>query len=441
MALPLVLSFTLRFLFSTVDLVYAALLDDPAAVAAIGFYIPFNAAYIAVWVGLSAGFTACLAQAMGRRDEARIQGLKRGMLRLIGVVIPTLSSVGIAAWFVVPLLGLEPGLERSFRIYGATMLTLMPITGFWSIYPDSIVKAHYDTRSTMMAGIWATATNIVLNTVFVFAFAWGIFGIAFATVLSRLTALGYAMRRARAHEAARGALVGDPRPTAWPGPIRSILRLSLPGGLTYALTAAEGSVVNELLASLPDPTTAIASYGVYHQLLMLACMPTVATSVAVIPYVARMVPEGHAVRVGHELRAALGLAAGFALLSTLPIAFVWPAEVAAFFVGKSDGAGVPGLAVLALRLLPAAALAAVPFLLLRPVFEALHQPRTGILLSVLRFGVLSAPLAVAGRYGAPALGGEPLVGILVGLVLAAAAASTGTALLARRRILTAAAHA
>ena len=38
----------------------------------------------------------------------------------------------------------------------------------------------------MWAGIVSTLVNVTLNTVFVFVFHWGIFGIAFATVLGRL---------------------------------------------------------------------------------------------------------------------------------------------------------------------------------------------------------------------------------------------------------------
>ena len=36
--------------------------------------------------------------------------------------------------------------------------------GFWSILPDSIIKAHHDTTSTMVAGIISGVANLVLNT-------------------------------------------------------------------------------------------------------------------------------------------------------------------------------------------------------------------------------------------------------------------------------------
>lgn len=437
MAVPLVISFTLRQAFGMVDLVYAGLLGDKSAVAAIGLFIPFQAIYIALWVGLSAGFTAALASAFGHRDESRVQALKRTMLRVQTVLVPVLAAGGIALWAIVPHLGLEPALAASFRVYGTTLLLGLPLTGFWSIYPDSIVKAHYDTRSTMIAGILGSAANIVLNTLFVFGFGWGIFGIAFATVLSRLVALAYAMGRAAHHEGRRQGEAGwATEPTrGWPDPLRTMLTLALPASITFALTSAEDALVNVLLAATPDKTAALASYGVYYNLLRLASMPAIAVSVAALPFVARMVPEGQADRVRADLRLVTGIALGFALLFTVPVGVLFPGDVAAFFVGESATEALADpLTRDVLRLLPLAALAGVPFLVLRPVFEALHRPRLGIAVSLLRFVVLSWPCVLGARALALANDLPATIGVVAGLVTATSLASIVTTLLARREL-------
>jgi len=72
-------------------------------------------------------------------------------------------------------------------------------TSFWSILPDSIVKAHHDTRATMWAGIWSNVINVALNTVFTFVFHWGVLGIALSTVVGRIGGLVYALRKAATH--------------------------------------------------------------------------------------------------------------------------------------------------------------------------------------------------------------------------------------------------
>lgn len=437
MAVPLVISFTLRQAFGMVDLVYARFLGDASGVAAIGLFIPFQEVYIALWVGLSAGFTASLANAFGHRDEARIRDLKRTMLRIQGVLVPLLASGGVVLWTVLPGFDLEPGLLDAFRVYGTTLLIGLPLTGFWSIYPDSIVKAHYDTRSTMLAGIFATATNVTLNTLFVFGFGWGIFGIAFATVLSRLVALTYALTRARWHERRRHAEAGwSQEPVrAWPRALPTMLALALPASLTFALTSAENSLVNGLLTTLPDATVALASYGVYYNLLRLACMPAVAASVATLPFVARMVPEGHHARVRFDIKLVLAIAAGFGLLFTVPVGVLFPDQVAAFFVGEkaTEALGEP-ITREVLRLLPIAALAGMPFLLLRPIFEGLHRPRLGVIVSLFRFVLLSWPCVLGGRAIAESVGAPATLGIVCGLVTAMGSASLLTIWMARAEL-------
>ena len=96
-------------------------------------------------------------------------------------------------------MGLEPETARNFQIYGTVLIGGSAFTTFWSIIPDSLIKAHQDTRSTMWAGIWSNLINVALNTLFVFAFHWGVFGIALSTVLGRIGGLVYALVRAHQH--------------------------------------------------------------------------------------------------------------------------------------------------------------------------------------------------------------------------------------------------
>lgn len=435
MALPLIVSFTLRQAFSMVDLVYARFLDDPNALAAIAFYIPFQEVYTAIWVGLSAGFTAQLARAFGRRDADRVADLGHAMRRILLVLIPLCAIGGIAVHLALPHTGLAPGVMDAFRVYGTTLLIGMPLTGFWSIYPDSVVKAHYDTRSTMLAGIYATATNVVLNTLFVFGLDLGLFGIALATVLSRLTALAYAMARARRHERRRIASPEwqPPGHARSPGAARAIFVLALPAGATMALASLEGWLVNGLLNAAAHPERALSTYGVYHALLRITLMPAIATAVAVVPFVARRIHEAPDPRaVGRDLRRAAALAGAVGLAFALPVGVLFPGEVAGFFVPADAASDLGDRSTrIAMSLLPVALCANLPFLIIRPTFEALHRPRLGLLVSALRFAVFAPPLVLLGHALLP---DEPALGVLGGLVTAAFLASVTSAVLAARAI-------
>ena len=73
--------------------------------------------------------------------------------------------------------------------------------------------------------------------------------------------------------------------------------------------------------------------------------------------------------------------------------------------------------------MPAGLLAAIPFALTRPTFEALQRGLPGLLLALLRYLLLAFPLALGGAEAARALGYEPLLGVAAGLILGSAATS------------------
>ena len=427
LALPLVVSFTTRFLFQFVDMAFAAEFEGRAAVAAIAYFVQFQTLMMAAWVGLSAGFTASLSDAFGRRDEARIQALKRGMLRILYLVIPALTAFGVGMWFWIPELGLEPDMEHQFRIYGPTVFAGMALTGFWSIHPDSVVKAHQDTRSTMIAGLCSTFTNVGLNALFILGFGMGIGGIALATVLSRFPGLFYAMHRAAVLEATRRARPWDPIEARYPRtPVPAILLMAIPGTFFFVLNGVETVAVYQVLNRADDATTAIASMGVFAQLHRLTLMPVIATSVAVVPFAATLLPRGAAARLWSELHRTLLLLAAVALALGIAIGWVFPETLVRFFLQADptkDVVDAPPAALDLMRWLPAAALATLPFMILRPVFEAAQRPRLGVRIAAIQCLCLSVPLVVASVWFAPALGLTALEGVLAAILIAGVTAS------------------
>jgi Na+-driven multidrug efflux pump len=409
----------MRSLFTFVDTVYASTLGD-AAIAAIGLTIPLEFLMIACWVGVSNGFTSTLSQALGARQGARIEQLAAATRRIIHALVPLFALIAAAAWFAAPRLGLEATTARQFAIYAAVLIGGSAFTAFWSILPDSIVKAHHDTRSTMWAGIWSNLINVGLNTVFTFVFHWGIFGIALSTVLGRFGGLIYALRKAAAHEAARQASGLDTDPTLDPAPLRSILALAVPGALSYGLMALETLLINWILASQPDSTNSIAAYGIYYRVLLFAVMPIIAASVAVLPFVARRYGERDLGAIRAGLRQVNVAALLYCLALVTPALLLAGGRVARFL---AEAELTAALTRVALWICPLACVASIPFFLCRPAFEGLQRGRPGLVVAIVRYVVLTGPCAwagvvLAGRWQAPAL-----YGLLGGLLAATALSS------------------
>jgi putative MATE family efflux protein len=423
MAAPLVVSFWMRSLFSVVDTFYAGTLGD-AAVAAIGLTLPFELAMIAVWVGLSTGLTSNLARAMGARDEARIQQALRTTWRLVFWVMPVFVLVGAACWVLAPRIAGSPALARPFAIYSAVLLVGSAATTFWSVVPDSVVKAHNDTRATMWAGIWSNVINVVLNTIFTFVFHWGIFGIGFSTVLGRFGGLAYAMRRAARHERERKARDGVPeergRGPADPRPYRAILRLALPSSLAFLLMGVETAVVNGLLTRQPQPTESVAALTLFNYYLRLALTPAIATAVAMLPYVARHFGARDLGGIRRGVREAVRAGIVYSL-ALVPVMLFAAGPLAR---AQTKSAVAAELATHALRLIPLACLLGIPFFLCRPAFEGMGLARPGLVVALLRYLGLTAPLTWLGVAVAGALHVPALYGAIVGLMAATAISST-----------------
>ncbi len=417
---PLVLSFWMRSAFSFVDTAYAAILGD-AAIAAIGLAIPLEFLIVACWVGLSNGLTSRLSQAMGAGEGARMEQLVAATWKMITRALLPLFLAGAAVvWLAAPRLGLDPEVARMFAIYGTVTLAGSALTSFWSILPDSLVKAHHDTRATMWAGIWSNVINVTLNTLFLFVFHWGIFGIAFSTVLGRFGGLIYALRKARAHEEARKARGTDTSPRLDPHPYRSILSLTLPSAAAYGLMALESSFINAVLATTADATPAIAAYSIYYRVLMFALMPMIAASVAALPFTARHFGRGDMDTVRRGFREASLAAAAYSLFLVAPAAWFGGPALAALLAEEPATARFAGFA---LQVTPLACLASIPFFLCRPTFEGMGRGRPGLWMALLRYLVLTVPMAFGGVRLAQHLGWPGFHGLIFGLVAATALSS------------------
>ena len=412
MAAPLVVSFVMRAAFTMVDTVFAATIGD-AAVAAIGLTIPFEFVLIAIWIGLSTGLTSNLSRAVGTGMNHRIEQYMKSALRLVQIIAPGFALTGIAIWFIAPHLGLAEDVTRLFRIYGTTMLCGASLTSFWSILPDSMIKAHQDTRTTMWAGIISNVLNILMNALFLFVFGWGIFGIALSTVLGRLGGLAYATVKANAHETRRKAEQVEVDCTPDPRPYRTLFTLMIPATLTFTLMASETGLVNLLLSRMQNATEAIVAYSIFYRVALFALNPIIAIGVALLPYTARRFSRGDIAGIRKGLREA-GLAmVGYTMLFVAPVMVVITPWVARSLTESDVSAGFTRVI---LYLVPVSCLLGSPFLLCRPVFEGMQRGNPGLITALVRYLGLTLPMAWLGTHLAIQAGIHPIYGLVTGLM-------------------------
>lgn len=428
---PLIISFWLRSTFQWVDTFFAAELErlenlkglGDASIAAIGLALPFEFLSIACWVGTSNGLTAHLAAAMGAGEGQRIDQLKSAAWKIILVLAAAFVGLAAAIWAWTDVFISDPLLAQQFQIYAAIIVGGSALTSFWSILPDSIVKAHQDTRGTMWAGVLSGITNVILNAIFVFVFKWGIMGIAVSTVLGRIAGLAYAIHRANSHERQRTAGGKDQQPGIFERPVKAILGIAVPSSMTYLLMALESIAVLALISQLSADaitTPLLAAWSIFDRTLRFLLMPAIACSVAFLPLAARYVGLNDVAAIRSEFKVAMRASYLYVLAFVLPLTILvgpWLANV------LSDTPATRGYAAEGMPFLPLAVLAATPFFLSRSVFDGMKRPRPGLSASILRAFFFYLPALALGYFAAAWLNISPMLGICGGTIVALAAGS------------------
>jgi Na+-driven multidrug efflux pump len=367
---------------------------------------------------------------MGSGEETKLRQYLKATRTLVLLCVPAFLILGAGCWVFAGKLAPDREVARQFAIYGSVLVGGSALTLFWSVLPDSIVKAHGDTKATMWAGIWSNVINVVLNTIFTFLFHWGVFGIAFSTVLGRFGGLAYALRKAAGHEAARKARNLPEVPGHDRHPYRAIFALAVPSALSYVLMASETGVVNWLLKGIEHGKEALAAYAIYYRVFQFVVMPAIAASVAMLPFAARRIGEHDIQAVRGGLRDAhIALVAYVALVA--PILYLVAGPLARHLSGSPV---TVAYLVPALRIVPLGALMATPFFLCRPVFEGMGRGRPGLTMSVLRYVVLAAPAAALGLNLAPSLHLPDVLGLICGLMAATAVSSVVFVLWTRKAL-------
>ena len=419
MSAPLIFAFWMRAAFTLVDTLFARRIGDHA-VAAIGLTIPFEFVSYAIWVGLSTGLTSAMSGAMARREGANVERYIRAARLQILCVIPAFLAIGAAIYLGAFDRGLEADVAASFRVFGGVLVSGLALTIFWSVLPDSIIKAHQDMRSTMWAGITSNIGNVLLNLVFTLWWGWGVFGLALATTLSRLGGLAYAVRVARRHEDERRARGRDTDPAVDPHPHRTMLALAVPSAAAFMLMATESAIVNVLFRGIDGAKQQIAAYSVFFRVSLFAFQPAIAISVAMLPFSARRFGLHDVAGLRRGFHEALRGFSLYVVLAVLPVSLLFPAQIAAAF---TETAGTRDVAAQVMRILAVGCLVGGPFALCRPLFEGMRRGTPGLVVAVLRYVVLSLPAAYAGMALAPRLGLAPVAGMIVGLTAVAAVCS------------------
>ncbi len=185
LAVPMMIGMLVQALYNLVDGIWVAGIGTDA-LAAIGLFFPTFMIILALATGLSIGGSSAISRKIGSNDK---DGADSAAVHTLVMTIIT----GIVITLMV-----FPFLKSIFHFMGAKDMVLKYVTGysriiiggsviiFFSNISSGILRGEGDTKRAMYAMILGSGLNIILDPIFIYTFKLGVYGAAWATMLSIL---------------------------------------------------------------------------------------------------------------------------------------------------------------------------------------------------------------------------------------------------------------
>ena len=355
-ALPLFWGSLLQQMYNMVDSWVVGNFVGDDALAAVGVGYPMTFLLASLFTGMANGTGVVIAQFYG---AGRMDRVKDAVDTLYTAIMTAIIPLTVFALLITrPLLTAMGAEESYFRDAMIYMLVIsVGIIGTIGYNCNSgILQGLGNSRASLLFLAIAAGMNVVLDLTFVLVFGWGVFGVAFATIISQacswIFGLFYINRYYPDLEIHLFCRRFDRLL------FRMIMRIGLPAGIQSALISVGIMTILGEVNSYGKAFT--AGYNVAQKLDSVAFQPVQSFANAMTTYTGQNVGAGKLHRVRQGLVASLSMSLMWCVSVALLIVPVGPAAVGLF----NRNPEVVSAGVLMLRcVMPAYALFAVQFVL------------------------------------------------------------------------------
>jgi putative MATE family efflux protein len=388
-SIGLVAVFAVDFL----SLFWVARLGSQDLKAAVGYASQLQFVALSVSIGLTIAISATVSRALGAGDRQRARRLSASGLAIAGVVAAALSIVMVllrdpALDLLLPARG-EPAAVASRFLAIAVPAN---IAFSLAMALSGVLRAVGDARRAMYVTLAGAVVTVFTDLLLIFGFGFGVYGAAWAIVLSRLVMLGFGLYGAiRVHD-----LLGRPRVEAIGRDLTPIMGIGVPAILANLAMPVAALYVTRgrTLASRPSP--AARWLTVVDRVIPLAFGVVFALTGSVGPILGQNYGARLMDRVRRAMSDALTLSVVYAFLAWAALFFAGPAIAAMFDV---DGEGAT-FVVFFCRYGVAAWLFITCLFVANTVFNNLGYPLLAMLFNWGRATIGTIPFVVIGaRWG------------------------------------------
>lgn len=325
---PILIGTFFQQLYNTVDTIVVGQYVGTNALAAVGTTGTLINLLVGFFVGVSSGATVIISQFFGAGDAKNVSR-----------AVHTSMALALAGGLIIMVFGLLTA-RPSLELLGVPEEIMDDALTYVNVYYCGIIasmiynvgtgvlRAIGDSRMPLYVLIVCCLVNIVLDLLFVLAFHWDVFGVAFATVLSQVvSAVLIMVRLMLTRESYRVELkkIRFDRSI-----LKNVIRIGLPAGAQSVLYSVSNLVVQASINSFG--TDAIASWAAIGKIDGFIWMVMSAFGIAITTFVGQNFGAMKYDRVKKSIRVCLGMSLGTTIvLSILLLTFMEP--LLRFFTG------------------------------------------------------------------------------------------------------------
>ena len=342
-AAPLLFGFLFQQLYSFVDTAIVGRFLGAQKLAAVGATGSLSFMILGFCSGLCSGFSIPIAQAFGARDET---ALRRSVTTAVCLCAGFSLLMAVLTALLCPLLlrlmNTPEAIIGDSAAYIRIIFAAIPFTVLYNM-SGSVLRSLGDSRTPVIFLVFASATNILLDLLFILVFRWGVAGAGAATAISQLlSGLGclWAIRRSfPILRMSRSDWIFRPQLA------RRLIGIGIPMGLQFSITAVGSVVMQWSVNGLGVNAVAAMAAGARLSMFFACVFDALATTMAT--YAGQNIGAGRPDRIGQGLRAATVLGVAYCLAAFAVIMLRGRALLSLFV----DEAADPAVTALGLQFL------------------------------------------------------------------------------------------
>ena len=253
-ALPMLLGNFAQQLYNTADSVIVGIYVGDNALAAVGSAMPILNLLLALFVGISTGAGIVISQNFGAKDRKGLSEAIGNCITLAGIATAVIMFIGpIITKPFLTMLGTPDSIIGWCTDY--LNIYFYGIVGFFFYNMLSgVLRGLGDSVTALMFLLISAALNVGLDLLFVARFNMGVPGVALATVIAQaISAVLCFWKLMRMHDIFD---LNFYTLKLVPQVALRILRIGVPSGITQAIMATAGMVVQSLTNSMGETVIA-----------------------------------------------------------------------------------------------------------------------------------------------------------------------------------------